>query len=321
MCEDATVLKKTFALTAQRRKGTIVILDVQAKIRRIPAKIISDNEEKVEITTDPRYLPGIEQSVGFVIEPIKEEPADSEEEPDDVAEAEGDSNKENVATYQHIEQTNQQTLIIDLTLSDSEDDEDDKDDIRSDTTEVNPDIPSAVPLAAPPINHQTPQPPTREQPDSAQMERIPSPSPPCYHPPQHFQNMYAPPIMLQSEGEYYAQREVLIQQYLRDSLDLYYKYEFQALKLKRARDVLINPIHIVMQYAYILFENLCNVVLLHYLHIYPKYRAIYYAVSRGQSTTPYLKVTVLRSTLMAFSIAPSHLLPMQLHPGLRHTLQ
>ncbi|EFX62357.1 hypothetical protein DAPPUDRAFT_120303 [Daphnia pulex] len=135
--------------------------------------------------------------------------------------------------------------------------------------------------------------------------------------------MYAPPIMLRSEGEYYAQREVLIQQYLRDSLDLYYKYEFQALKLKRARDVLINPIHIVMQYAYILFENLCNVVLLHYLHIYTKvkYRAIYYAVSRGQSTTPYLKVTVLRSTLMAFSIAPSHLLPMQLHPGLRHTMQ
>ncbi|EFX65960.1 hypothetical protein DAPPUDRAFT_263950 [Daphnia pulex] len=80
MCEDATVLKKTFALTAQRRKGTIVILDVQAKIRRIPAKIISDNEEKVEITTDPRYLPGIEQSVGFVIEPMKEEAADSEEE-------------------------------------------------------------------------------------------------------------------------------------------------------------------------------------------------------------------------------------------------
>ncbi|EFX63414.1 hypothetical protein DAPPUDRAFT_268502 [Daphnia pulex] len=86
----------------------------------------------------------------------------------------------------------------------------------------------------------TPQPPTREQPDSAQMERISSPSPPCYHPPQHFQNMYAPPIMLQSEGEYYAQREVLIQQYLRDSLDSYYKYEFQALKLKRARDVLAN---------------------------------------------------------------------------------
>ena len=52
-----------------------------------------------------------------------------------------------------------------------------------------------------------------------------------------------------------------------------------------------------------------------------QYRAIYYAVSQGQSTTPYLKVAVLRSTLMAFSIAPSHLLPMQLHPGLRHTLQ
>jgi hypothetical protein len=42
MCEDATVLKKTFALTAQRRKGTIVILDLQAKNRRIPARIISN---------------------------------------------------------------------------------------------------------------------------------------------------------------------------------------------------------------------------------------------------------------------------------------
>jgi hypothetical protein len=79
-----------------------------------------------------------------------------------------------------------------------------------------------------------------EHPDSAQKERIPSPSPPYYHPPQHFQNMYAPPIMLRSEGEYYAQREVLIQQYMRDNLDLYYKYEFQALKLKRARDVITN---------------------------------------------------------------------------------
>jgi hypothetical protein len=260
MCEDATVLKKTFALTAQRRKGTIVILDMQAKIRRIPAKIISDTEEKLEITTDSRYLPGIEQSVGFVIEQMKEEAAGSEDErgeatvddgpvqqPEDVAEAEDDQEekeaKENVATDQHNEQTNHQTLIIDLTLSDSEDDEDDEDDkdsILSDTTEANPDIPCAVPLAAPPINRPTPQPPTMEQPDSAQKERIPSPSPPCYHPPQHFQNMYAPPIMLRSEGEYYAQREVLIQQYLRDSLDLYYKYEFQALKLKRARDVLTN---------------------------------------------------------------------------------
>jgi hypothetical protein len=248
MCEESTVLKKTFALTAQGRKGTIVVLDVQAKIRRIPARIISDNEAQVEITTDPRYLPGIEESVGFVIEPIKEEPTDSEEErgeemEDDepVLELDEDSEKENVATDQHTkQQTNQPTLIIDLTISDDEDDEDDKDDIRSDTTEVNPDIPSAVPLAAPPIHHQTPQPPTKEQPDSAPMERIPSPSPPCYYPPQHFQNMYASPIMLQSEGEYNAQREVLIQQYLRDSLDLYYKYEFQALKLKRARDVFTN---------------------------------------------------------------------------------
>jgi hypothetical protein len=191
---------------------------------------------------------------------MKEEAAGSEDErgeatvddgpvqqPEDVAEAEEDQEeeeaKENVATDQHNEQTNHQTLIIDLTLSDSEDDEDDEDDkdsILSDTTEANPDIPCAVPLAAPPINRPTPQPPTMEQPDSAQKERIPSPSPPCYHPPQHFQNMYAPPIMLRSEGEYYAQREVLIQQYLRDSLDLYYKYEFQALKLKRAWDVLTN---------------------------------------------------------------------------------
>ncbi|EFX66902.1 hypothetical protein DAPPUDRAFT_262428 [Daphnia pulex] len=91
-------------------------MDVQAKIRRIPANIISDNKERVEITTDPRYLPGIEQSVGFVIEPMKEEAANSEEErgeatvdvgpvhePGDVAETEEDLNKENVATDQHIE--------------------------------------------------------------------------------------------------------------------------------------------------------------------------------------------------------------------------
>ncbi|EFX62326.1 hypothetical protein DAPPUDRAFT_270610 [Daphnia pulex] len=166
-CEDATVLKKTFALTAQRRKGTIVLLDVQAKIRKIPATIISDDEEHVEITTDPRYLPGVEDSMGFVIEP-KEEPCDIEEELEEevnddepvleleeISDEDGDSEKENIATNQ---QTNQQTLIINLTISDDVH----EDDMQSDTTELNPDVPSTVPLTNPTNDvAQTPQRPTK----------------------------------------------------------------------------------------------------------------------------------------------------------------
>ncbi|EFX76736.1 hypothetical protein DAPPUDRAFT_248391 [Daphnia pulex] len=111
-----TEMGKTLALTAQHGKRTIVLLDVQAKIRKIPATIISDDEEQVEIATDPRYLPGIEDSVGFVIE-TKEEPCESEEELEeevnndepvleleDIPDEEGDSEKENIATNQ---QTNQ----------------------------------------------------------------------------------------------------------------------------------------------------------------------------------------------------------------------
>jgi hypothetical protein len=127
-CTTNLLLPLTFALTAQRRKGTILVLDVQAKIRRIPARIISDNEAQVEITTVPRYLLGIEESVGFVIEPIKKEPTDSEEELgeemeddepvlklDDFPEADEDSEKENVATNQHTKQkTNQQTQYYPL---------------------------------------------------------------------------------------------------------------------------------------------------------------------------------------------------------------
>lgn len=230
MSENGTVLKRTFALTAQRREGTVVLLDVQAKIRKIPASVISDDDEQIHITTDPRYLPDIENSVGFVLKP-KEEPCETEEEPEEEA-----INNSGDRQNGEAPKCDQQTLIIDLTISD------DEEDAQSDTTEVNPDVPPAVPLIDATTSDvaRTPQPPKEEQPHPAPTERVPSPSPPCYHPPQHFQHMYAPPILLQSEEEYKIQREILIQQYLRDSLDLYYKYEFQALKLKRARHVLNN---------------------------------------------------------------------------------
>jgi hypothetical protein len=151
------------------------------------------------------YQPGIEDSVGFVIE-TKEEPCDSEEELEekvnndepvleleDIPDEEGDSEKENIATNQ---QTNQQTLIIDLTISDDDDDEDD-----SDTTEVNTDVPSTVPLTNPTNDvAQTPQPPTKEPPKPALTARIPSPSPPCYYPPNTSKTCTLHPLCYKVKG-------------------------------------------------------------------------------------------------------------------------
>lgn len=214
MSANATVLKRTFALTTQRQEGTVVLLEVQAKVRKIPATIIADNEDVVHIQTDPSYLPELEESE-TAIPKTEEESRNSEDIPQEEARA-------------------CQTLVIDLTLSD---DEEESEENESDTTEVNPDLPREFP------HDDVEQPPPlqeEERPCSTETGRIPSPAPPCYLPPQHFQNMYAPPIFLHSEQEYFKYREDLIQQYLRDSLDLYYKYEFQAIKLKRARNLLTN---------------------------------------------------------------------------------
>ncbi|EFX67232.1 hypothetical protein DAPPUDRAFT_115619 [Daphnia pulex] len=197
MCEDATVLKKTFSLTAQRKKGMIVLLDVQAKIRKILATIISDDEEQMKIqqTSVIYQASKSRRRRRFRKRKRHDQPADQ------AADQPADPHHR---PY----------------ISNDEDDEDDEDDMQSDTTEVNPDVPNAVPLTTETNDvAQTPQPPTKELPHPAPTERIPSPSPSCYYPPKHFQNMYAPPIMLQSEGEYDSQREKLIQQYLRDSLD------------------------------------------------------------------------------------------------------
>jgi hypothetical protein len=95
----------------------------------------------------------------------------------------------------------------------------------SDITERNSDLP-------PPPYEQEQSPPRRRQ---DRFTSLRSPSPPGYVPPTFFQNIYAPPIRLRNEEEYRRHRRELIGQYNRDIMDLFYKYEFHAQELKRAR--------------------------------------------------------------------------------------
>jgi len=50
-------------LSVRRREGRIVLLDIQAKIRKIPAVITHNDADRVEIWTRPQYLYGDEYSV------------------------------------------------------------------------------------------------------------------------------------------------------------------------------------------------------------------------------------------------------------------
>ncbi|EFX70560.1 hypothetical protein DAPPUDRAFT_112601 [Daphnia pulex] len=61
MDANATVLKRTFALVADRKENTVVLLDVEARVRKIPAEVISSSSETVVFQTERRFINNKEQ--------------------------------------------------------------------------------------------------------------------------------------------------------------------------------------------------------------------------------------------------------------------
>jgi hypothetical protein len=61
MEDSKTVLKRTFALVADRKEKTVVLLDIAALVRRIPAEVISNNEEAVIFATERRFIDNKEE--------------------------------------------------------------------------------------------------------------------------------------------------------------------------------------------------------------------------------------------------------------------
>jgi hypothetical protein len=56
MDANAKVLKRTFALVADRKEKTMVLLDVEARVRKIPAEVISSSSETVVFQTERRFI-------------------------------------------------------------------------------------------------------------------------------------------------------------------------------------------------------------------------------------------------------------------------
>ncbi len=61
MDANTKVLKRTFALVADRREKTVVLLDVEARVRKIPAKVIISSSETVVFQTERRFINNKEQ--------------------------------------------------------------------------------------------------------------------------------------------------------------------------------------------------------------------------------------------------------------------
>jgi hypothetical protein len=88
-----------------------------------------------------------------------------------------------------------------------------------DATEVNEDLPYSPEDRPPPYSRST-------------QRDLPSPTPPGS---SQIQDSYATPLVLRREGDYQRHRQKLIRKYTRACMNLYYKYEFHAGKLWRAR--------------------------------------------------------------------------------------
>jgi hypothetical protein len=61
MDANAKVLKRTFALVADRKEKTVLLLDVEARVRKIPAKVIISSSESVVFQTERRFINNKEQ--------------------------------------------------------------------------------------------------------------------------------------------------------------------------------------------------------------------------------------------------------------------
>lgn len=73
MSVEKLVLRRTFALSVRRREGKLVLLEVQAKVRKIPAIIGYNDSNRVEIWTHTQFLFGEECSVSCLPQPESED--------------------------------------------------------------------------------------------------------------------------------------------------------------------------------------------------------------------------------------------------------
>jgi hypothetical protein len=184
MDANATVLKRTFALVADRKENTVVLLDVEARVREIPAEVISSSSETVVFQTERRFINNKEQI---------------------------DLEADSLITLYEADPEDEDPLHSDDLYYD------DVSSIDSGSTEPNPDL----------------------QLNFASDEKTVYPLPPglpnneCSG---EAEQMYAPPIFLRSEEEYQQNRKDLINQYNRDSRELYRRFYSQAQQLKRARN-------------------------------------------------------------------------------------
>ena len=61
MEENTTVLKRPFALVENRKENTVVLRDVEARVIKIPAEVISSSNEAVVFQTKRRFINNKEQ--------------------------------------------------------------------------------------------------------------------------------------------------------------------------------------------------------------------------------------------------------------------
>jgi hypothetical protein len=222
MPNERTVLNKTFALTSQQHEGTVTLLDIRAEVRKIPAQV-TRREGQVEYATSSRYHQ--EQVICDGLLELEENrvhnnaPAKREDINEEISDQ---SSSENEESDQNENPSREPT---------SED---------SDATEINEDLPYYSPENRSPSysrstrrNLRSHSPENRSPPSSRTRRRnLPSPTPPGSN---QMEDIHSTALVFRSEEDYQRHRQKLIRRYNRACMNLYYKYEFQARKLRRAR--------------------------------------------------------------------------------------
>ena len=221
--DNRTLLEQTFALTSQREEGTVARLDVTVEMRKIPASLRRLGPHgPVTITTTRRFAQTRLHHGGVI---------------PDIEDSEDEASTSNANEESRIEEIRQE--IIDVASSDEDNEE--EEDLESDgaPSEASEETERNFQVPPPPYSQERSPPPYPQEAPSSRRQGRPttlrSPSPPGYVPSTSFHSLYSPPIRLRSEEEYQRHRRELIAIYNRDRMDLYYKYEFHAQQLKRAR--------------------------------------------------------------------------------------
>jgi hypothetical protein len=109
MSVEKLVLRRTFALSVRRREGKLVLLEVQPKVRKIPAIVGYNDSNRVEIWTHSQFLFGEECSVSCLPQPESEDGKikvllSQEVDIDDLEEDEGSPERQNATMEEELEE-------------------------------------------------------------------------------------------------------------------------------------------------------------------------------------------------------------------------